>query len=612
MKEFTSQTGGRYTYIDDLLNLQELSLAITSLFDGCDNFILSGCQVTGNTLSAGYVFINGKIRYFSGASDLSKWPVYIYENNTVEKVPYVDSGDKVGRNIYGCAAASSVPTTADMLTGVVPQFIQVNWNNVAMRLKDAFFGKYALTKDSSYNSQSVKNDVAFGGGLTVEGAIQSKSGLGVIKGNSRGTVSYETNGDLVIQSTAIGRLPYQLVVTHDGSFCFYSGNTLLATLSSTSFFVSMPIKSPQINVGNVRCNGSGIYDYGTASDAGVLNINLVGYNGSTQYYRSTIIGDGKNNAVLEVNGKTHQCKFSGDLLVSGSTAAFVKMQHSSLAKTDKTLQSYLNWQDKNGALIGSLGYTASTDYDLYISNVIGSVRITNDTYITGKLYVGGVDIISAMTGKTDLADALKNKANVSDVYSKTDANKAFIKKTDGIETFVTNAGGGETGKAFVRNSIGAASASDLNNAVQKSQLFKDIVSEGLPTASDSGYTASLKARQKTLCENIGAAFKEDVTTTQKDTGWIAMNVQNCGIITKLYVRQVGYVVSIQGELHTHHSGTIFTLPNSVDPPKYKIGYSHNRDGKWHCTINGGSRDCKVDYCDNGCSEYIGFLMTYLV
>lgn len=47
MKEFSAQTGGRYTYADDLENLQELALAFAELFDDCDNFIVSGCEVTG-------------------------------------------------------------------------------------------------------------------------------------------------------------------------------------------------------------------------------------------------------------------------------------------------------------------------------------------------------------------------------------------------------------------------------------------------------------------------------------------------------------------------------------------------------------------------------------
>ena len=49
MKEFTSQTGGRYTYIDDIMNLQNLALAFTSIFDECDNFIISGCQAVSYT-----------------------------------------------------------------------------------------------------------------------------------------------------------------------------------------------------------------------------------------------------------------------------------------------------------------------------------------------------------------------------------------------------------------------------------------------------------------------------------------------------------------------------------------------------------------------------------
>ena len=59
MKEFSAQTGGRYTYADDLENLQDLALAFAQIFDDCDNFIVSGCEITGNAISAGYVFLNG-------------------------------------------------------------------------------------------------------------------------------------------------------------------------------------------------------------------------------------------------------------------------------------------------------------------------------------------------------------------------------------------------------------------------------------------------------------------------------------------------------------------------------------------------------------------------
>lgn len=611
MKEFTSQTGGRYTYIDDILNLQELSLAITSIFDGCDNFIISGCQVSGTTLSAGYVFINGKIRYCAGASNVNTWPVYIYEYNTIEKVSYADSGDKTGRNVYSCNVASSVPTSPDTLTNKVPQFIKVASDNSAMRLKDAFFGKYALTINSAYNSQGVDNDVVFGGNISAKG-LQVQQELQISAGNKQALVSYNANGDLVIKSSTTGRTAYQLVVTTDGKFQFYNGVMLLASLTSTGFFVSVPLNVGQVNAGNIRCAESNIYNYGTTNDNGTLNINLVGYNGNTAYYRNTTIGDGKGSTVVSVVGKNHSCTVNGNFVVSSSTANLLKMKHNSLANTDKTLQSYLQWQDKNDSVLGIVGYSSATDYDLYIKNAIGNIRIANDTYITGSLYVNGADVIATLANKQETSDALDKKANIADVYTKTVTDNAFIKRTDSISVFVDNAGGGDTGKASVRNSIGAVGIADLSKAVMKSSLFKDIVSEGLPSSSASNYASSLAARQRALCENIGAAYKDDIQTAPKDTGWITVQVKNCGITTQLYARQVGNVVSIQGQLHTHHNGTIFTLPNNIDPPKAEIGYSHNKKGRWHCVIKGGSKDCVVDYCDGGCSEYIGFLMTYLV
>ena len=32
MKEYVAEAGGRYTYVDDILNLQELTLSMTSIF----------------------------------------------------------------------------------------------------------------------------------------------------------------------------------------------------------------------------------------------------------------------------------------------------------------------------------------------------------------------------------------------------------------------------------------------------------------------------------------------------------------------------------------------------------------------------------------------------
>ena len=69
MKEYIAETGGRYTYSDDILNLQELALSMSAVFDGCSDFIISGCEIEGPRVSPGYVWLGGKVRLFDGIAD---------------------------------------------------------------------------------------------------------------------------------------------------------------------------------------------------------------------------------------------------------------------------------------------------------------------------------------------------------------------------------------------------------------------------------------------------------------------------------------------------------------------------------------------------------------
>ena len=701
MKEFTSQTGGRHTYIDDILNLQDLALAFSSVFSECENFIISGCQVSGTTISSGYVYINGKIRYCAGTNAATKWPMYIYESNYTEKVSYADSNDKVGRNVYSCSVAPSVPTTNDALTGAKPQAINIASDGTALRLKEALFGKYALMIDSPYASQTVKNSVVVEGNVSSNKGLTAKTGYTLNTGTASATIMYDASGNLTFQSSLTGKSALKMVMSEAGAFQFYKGTTLLLSIDGSGTVIKVSSSFPSVSGGNITVKDNHIYNTGVALDRGAININMLGYNGSNAYFRNTIIGNGKNEAIVTFNGTGKTSTFSGQIFISGALQEPFTLKYSALAKTDKTILSYITWIDKNDETMAQLGFVNNANYDYYIQNKIGSVRITSDTYITGTLYVNGVDVMTTLVGNESFNKAMEKKANATDVYTKTESDKKYIKNTDSIDVFVTQAGGGDEGKASVRTAIGAASAETLKGAVMKDQLFADIVSEGLPaetnaeyatklverqkalctaigtlyygdsdkryikrtdsiqvfvdqagggedgkasvrnaigavstssfsdsvlksklfsdivaeglpSAADPTYHSKLETRKRSLCEAIGAAYKDDVASAAKDTGWIAMDVQNCGITTKIYVRQVGAVVSIQGELHTHHSGTIFTLPNTIDPPKYKIGYSHNKYGTWHCIIDGGSRNCVVDECNSGCSEYIGFLITYIV
>ena len=166
MKEYVASTGGRYTYVDDILNLQELALSMTAIFSGCENFIVSGCEVTGNTVSSGYVWINGKVRYFEGCNT-AMFPYYIYEKNGTDTVVYAGDVNKQGRNNYLCTGSNLLPTTADELTGKVPVFIEVT-KAYAPRFLDKFIGQYAVLLDTPFSKQTLKKDLVVTGSLTAE------------------------------------------------------------------------------------------------------------------------------------------------------------------------------------------------------------------------------------------------------------------------------------------------------------------------------------------------------------------------------------------------------------------------------------------------------------
>ncbi len=612
MKEFTSQKGGRHTYVDDIINLQDIALVLNSLFDGCDNFILSGCKVSGNSISAGFVYMNGKVRYCSGATSISTWPMYIVENNSTEQVSYADSADKVGRNIYGCVVASYVPTTNDVLTNKSPQSIKVNQNGVGLpTLKDAFFGKYALMVESPFDSQTVNQNVTFNDSVSVKNGLSVENGIGIIRGTAKCSVDYESDGTFVISSQLSGKSAYKMAITSSGEFKFYNGSTLLFTISSSGISTSYTISSDTIKGGNIKLSGGNVYNSDVASDTGSIDINMLGYNGAADYFRNTKIGDGKNNIVFEIVGKTKVASLYGKLIVSSGDAIGLTLTHKTLAKSDKTLQKYISWLDKANATMANVGFTNNTTTDFYVENTIGDVVINNNTYIKGNLYVNGSNIDNVYVKKSNYTEDIGAKADASDVYSKASADNTFLKKTADISVFVDNAGKGDTGKKAVCAAIGAATTDDFAKAVAKSGKLMDVVNYGLDSASQT-YATELETRQRELCQNIGAAYSKDVDAKPKDTGWIHLTLQNCSISENMYVRQIGNIVSIQGKLHTHHSGTIFTLPSNIDPPKAEIGYSHNRGGNWHCIMEAGSRECKVDYCSNGCSEWVGFLLTYMV
>jgi hypothetical protein len=588
MKEFSAQTGGRYTYTDDIINLQNLALAFAAVFDECDNFIVSGCKTSGASISSGYVYINGKLRYFSGASGCT-WPQYIYENNNTETVAYENGANKVGRNVYGCGISNSVPTVKDQLTNEIPQSILISATG-GKQLKDALFGKYALILDPATGTQDIKGIVNFSGNISLNGAMSVRDRVIVKSGSSIGQIYYE-NGAFVIQSKIGDGKIYRIALSNDSGFLFYVNSILAMSFNGESIECKSPVVSDTGKLGNARITGSDIYNDKVSTDAGSLYINRLGYNGANQYYRNTYIGNGKNGIILGVDGKNSLVSISGRLDVSGPDVIGLLLQ-SNYIKTNNSLRKIISWTDALFEEIGHIGYNSSTSNVFEIRNSLANVLITGLEAVNlgPAIMENGTLLSTKYTLKTDFDTTTGKLAASDNVYSKTDANSTFATFSGGLSQFVKS----PTTKATLRQQIDAVSLDDvLKKAPELTKYLSDMA-----TGTDA---------KKKICENIGAAYGGDFQPKMKDSGWNSLGEE-------LHIRQIGNIVSIQGYLRTIHSGIVFSIPLSIDSPAYAVAFTtvtSSYTELWRCHIDAHSRSCTVDYCNNHGAR-IPFSIIYMV
>lgn len=574
MKEFSSQTGGRFTYVDDVINLQELALAFGAIFEDCDNFIVSGCEVSGNAISAGIVYLNGKLRVFNGASGITSWPQYIYEVNETENTPYQSGGEKVGRNVWGCAIGSVVPTTLTPLTNKIPQSIQITVNG-GLRMKDAWIGKYALLLDAATPNQKVKGMLS--ADTLSAPQVTATSQMRVTTAAGTAYIYYEGSNMVLESSVNNGATKYRLVATNStGGFQLLKNSTVIATFTDSQISFAKPVIGNQATFGSVRIVGTQIFNSFTATDEGELSINVFGLNGANTYYRNTHIGNGKGTKLLSIIGRTADIFMYGALTLNATAEHGITLI-SNKPKTDLTLKKLIAWQDSNKVIMAQFGFTDLTSQIFVLSNSVGSIKIQGLEFvdIVPVIKENGVLLSDKYVLKTDYESAMDEKMDKTSVYTQTQANQKFATLTGGLAQFINNS----KTKVILCNEIGALTSNDL---------------KGLPTLqnclSDMATTEALK---KQIRDNIGAAGTGDFQAKLADSGWVKIS-------GNLYARQIGNIVSIQGTLSTIHSGTVFTLPNNIDAPRYAVGYdAAMKDGcYWSCQIEGGKKVCTVTRCNH--------------
>lgn len=593
MNEFNAQTGGRYVYVDDVLNLQDLALAFGHIFDECDNFIISGCEVSGSAISAGYVYLNGKVRRFSGATGITAWPQYLYEKNSTESVNYASGNAKVGRNIYSVSIGSSIPTTADALTGKVPVAITIN-SNGGTQMKDAFLGKYALLLTPANLSQVLNGSLKINGDLEITGNTKSLQNHFQIVGSQATFDAFFDSGDLNLQTKYTAGDTYSLYMKNGVGAGIKINNTVVAQVNTDGLICPGYIQSSLGIIGGTGISPNGVYNSTDATDTGTLNINMVGYDNGTQFYRNTVIGNGKGAAIVSVDGREQTVNISGATTIASGTASESLVFALNKAKTNTDLQSMVTWKDSEKVVMGVLGYTESTDASFRITNNLAGVYV----YGAANSFVDLGPMIKEngrlLTDKylqiTDFNTTIATVAKVVDVYNKTQSDARYSKLSDGFNGYISETNTQEV----LRGQIGAIGAEDLN-AYTKKELY----------LSDMATTATEK---KKIRDNIGAAGVDEYQPKLKDSGW--QQLTSAG----LYIRQIGNIVSIEGMTSVPHEGIVFVIPNTIDPPTHDVFQAYTRGGTsvWEIYIEAGSRECKVNLYIANVEGPMRFLMTYMV
>lgn len=586
MKEFSAQTGGRYTYADDLENLQDLALAFAQIFDDCDNFIVSGCEITSGAISAGYVFLNGKLRYFSGATGITSWPQYIYELNSTENVTYESGGSKIGRNIYGCAIAKSVPVKQDELTGKALQSITIT-SNGGLRMKDSFIGKYALLLNPASGSQTVDSIVNFVKAINAGSDITANKNVIIKSGTIKTEMSYD-GSTFSVKYTGDSN-NYQLSLIDGIGFRFYANGTLIATIGSSSITFSQPVSASKGIFGGLVLTGNQIYQ-GTANAVGEIGINVYGYNGDTTQFRNTHIGNGKGKIVFSITGSDGSVNIYGVTKIDAGTTDGLILK-ANMLKENNSLTNAISWRDSANAVMARVGFISTTDQTFSISSSAYNISIAGHTTVNigPAIMENGVLLSEKYATVTNLTEGLEKKANSSDVYTQTQANKKFAVKTEGLLQFVTS----NVSEADCRSHIGAIGKSDLNSYAKLENYLSDMATD--------------ETKKQTIRNNIGAAGVGDFQSKLSDSGWKHIK-------DSLYVRQIGNIVCIQGSIKTVHSGTVFTIPNTISAPSHAVKYTiaFNNSRNWVCKIEAGQRACTVVYCNGSCGNSTQFSITYMV
>ncbi len=545
MKEYVAETGGRYTYSDDILNLQELALSMSTIFDGCSDFIISGCEADGATISPGYVWLGGKVRRFEGAAD-AVYPYYIYETNRHESVVYANEVNKRGRTCYLCAGSKSIPDSADPVTGKIPAAIEIR-ADYAPRFIDKFFGRYAVLLDTPFSRQTIKKDLVLAGTFTANKDINSKTAVSVSGENGytlKGIV--KSDGNASLGAYLNGLLVNEIVINTDGTFSFMKQGKELARITGDGISYGTS-SSDNSRIGALAITGCDIFNTQDVTDEGVVRINYYGVQGGGTKFRNFAVYDGKlsQSPILTVIGKSATTEVRGLFSVYSAGRGF-ELCNTAYTKEEAKLTNLISWKDSAGVEIANIGYDDET-YRYVVRNTLGDIVLIplGAVDVQGTLKVNGKSVADTYVAITTYTKGMEGKVDkvAGKQLSTEDFTTEYKKKLDAISTgsiseegtgYVTSAAVAEALKAKlsvesnlsdVKDKAAARRALEVYSKTEAGDTFLEI-SQGLQelvrlTADEvnnlsAEEAAALKAeKQAAIRETLDA--EKGGTGTQKLT-----------------------------------------------------------------------------------------------
>lgn len=609
MKEFIAEPGGRYTYADDIINLQDMVLGLSTLFSACSNFIISGCVASGTAITPGYVWLNGKVRRFEGCND-AVYPYYIYEKNSHETVAYANEVNKRGRCCYLALGGTSVPETTDAVTGVYPQFIEIT-TDYAPRLLDKFFGRYALMTDSPFTGQTVRKDLLLTGTLTVEKGIESKhSFLIAPAGNNyvlRGYFPEAGIARIEVTKNPAGPVTALQLNSSNGEISIISKGIACATFyDRTSRFLDL--SSTTARLGSLYVSADQFGNTAATGDKGSVRVNYTGYQQGVTYYRNFEVYDGKKCAVplLQTEGATRKINVGGLLCVDAGYG---------IRLTNSDQSGSLQWLNAESTAVAGVGFLVDGAADLTIENTLGGLVLTGKTYVDvkGDLRIDGASVALTYATQKSLEEGLKKKvdAEAGKGLSTKDFTAELCAKLEGIkdgafagedttqsEGYASVAqvsaelkkkanllldGLDEGQRQTAAQNLNVYSKKDADDRFGRlTELFQDFITylvgqgkssteaqqilrEKLGAAGSQELADNYVRRdgklgdltlpndeaRKLACKTLGAAYAADYEPKIVDTGWMQMSNSGSGTDTReLFVRQIGNIVCIQGRINT--------------------------------------------------------------